>query len=79
VDQAIGAAIGGAVLSFIALPPRAEVGQIPQEKLTQIALWDGLMAAVPGLVAVVLYSRCRVSLESYRTTRDALAARKPAE
>jgi Na+/melibiose symporter-like transporter len=77
VDQAVGAALGGAVLAFIHFPAHARVGAATATAASRIALWDGVIAAAPGLIAVLFYMRCRMSRSAYETTRAALAARKP--
>ena len=75
VDQALGAALGGMVLTLIALPQKAKVGEVASDMVAQIALWDGVIAAIPGIAAVLFYSRCKVSRNSYDRTRSALNAR----
>ncbi len=77
VDQAIGTALAGWVLAFIAFPAKAVPGQVPG------AVLDGLAAAfvlstVPGLVAVIFYGMLRVSRESYAETHSALLERREA-
>ena len=75
IDQAAGAAVGGAVLALIHFPAHAQVGALTAHAAGRIALWDGVIAGIPGLIAVLFYMRCRMSRSSYDMTRAALAAR----
>lgn len=72
VDQAIGTALAGAVLTFIAFPDKAKPGQVAQDVLFNLALWDGVLAAIPGVIAAVCYGRYRINRASYEATRLAL-------
>ena len=76
VDQAIGAALAGFVLTMIAFPVKAKVGEVPAEVVWNLAVWDGLVATIPGLLAAVFYWRYRITRASYEETRQALHARK---
>jgi Na+/melibiose symporter-like transporter len=75
IDQAVGAAFAGSVLTLIAFPTKAKVGEIPARVLHDLILWDGVIAVVPGLVAIVFLSRIRITRASFETTKAALAAR----
>ena len=73
IDQAIGAALAGWVLTWIAFPRHAEPGQV------SVAVLQGLAAAfilstLPGLLTTYFYARLGISSESYAVTRAALAA-----
>ena len=75
VDQAIGTALAGWVLTLVAFPAGAIPGRVPGTVL------DGLAAAfvlstVPGLCAVFFYGMLRVSRESHASTQAALAERR---
>lgn len=76
VDQAIGAALAGFVLSFIAFPIKAVPGEVPAGVLQNLALWDGVLAIVPGLVAVACYARYRITHVTYAETKAALAVKR---
>jgi Na+/melibiose symporter-like transporter len=76
VDQAIGAALAGFVLTIIAFPVKAQVGEVAPEVVWNLAFWDGVLAGVPGLLAVVFYSRYRITRQTYEATKAALAARR---
>jgi len=78
VDQAIGTALAGLVLTLIAFPEKAKPGQVNGEVLQSLALWDGVIAGVPALVAAFFYGRYRITKTSYDQTRAAIAARKAA-
>jgi hypothetical protein len=71
----VGAAFAGSVLTLIAFPTKAKVGEIPARVLHDLILWDGVIAVVPGLVAIVFLSRIRITRASFETTKAALAAR----
>ena len=76
IDQAIGSALAGFVLLFIAFPEKARPGQVPQDVLFNLALWDGVLAAVPGLLAAACFARYRINRHTYEATRAALAERR---
>lgn len=76
VDQAIGAALAGFVLTIIAFPVKAQVGQVPAETVWNLALWDGILAAVPGAIAVFFYARYGITRRKYEATKTALAERR---
>jgi Na+/melibiose symporter-like transporter len=78
VDQAIGAALAGFVLTLIAFPTKAKVGEVPAEVIWNLALWDGILAGVPGFIAVFFYARYKITRASYEETKAALAARRAA-
>ena len=44
--------------------------------LHNLALWDGVIAGVPAVLAAVFYGRYRITKASYETTRAAIAARR---
>lgn len=72
MDQAIGAALAGFVITMINFPAKAVPGQVPADVMYNLALWDGLMAAIPGLIAMIFYSRYRIDRDSYMATKAAL-------
>lgn len=74
VDQALGTALAGWVLSTIAFPTNAKPGEVPAEILTALAAAFAL-SAIPGLIAGVFYGMLRVTRESYEATRSGLAER----
>jgi Na+/melibiose symporter-like transporter len=76
LDQAIGMALAGAVITLIAFPEKARVGEVGAGILGHLALWDGVLAAIPGVVAAVCYGRYRINRRSYEATRSALAERR---
>jgi len=76
IDQAIGSALAGFVLLIIAFPQKAQPGAVADDVLFNLALWDGVLAAVPGLVAAYCYGRYRITKGSYEATRAALVARR---
>jgi Na+/melibiose symporter-like transporter len=76
VDQAIGSALAGFVLLLIAFPEKAAPGAVGVGVLHNLALWDGVMAAIPGLIAAACYGRYRITRASYEVTRAALVERR---
>jgi Na+/melibiose symporter-like transporter len=76
VDQAVGTALAGVVLTFIAFPEKAKPGQVAADVLHNLALWDGVIAGVPAVIAAVFYGRYRINRASYEKTRAAIAARR---
>ncbi len=78
VDQAIGALLAGLVLAWIAFPAKAAPGKVAPEVLNNLALWDGLLAAVPGLIAAAFYARYAITREKYEATKAEIAARRAA-
>jgi len=73
LDQAMGTALAGAVITFIAFPEKAKPGRVDEDVLFNLALWDGALAAVPGVIAAVCYGRYRINKASYEATRAQLA------
>ncbi|MEW5686777.1 MAG: MFS transporter [Pseudomonadota bacterium] len=76
IDQAIGSVLAGFVLLLIAFPEKARPGAVADGVLHNLALWDGVLAAIPGLIAAVCYGRYRISKQTYEETRAALVARR---
>ena len=78
VDQAVGTALAGLVLTLIAFPEKAKPGMVGPEVLYNLALWDGVIAGIPAVVAAFFYGRYRITQASYAKTREAIAARRAA-
>lgn len=76
MDQAIGAALAGFVITFINFPAKAVPGQVPEGVLFNLALWDGVLAAVPGLLATIFYAQYRINRQSYEATKAALVVKR---
>ena len=75
VDQALGTALAGWVLSLIAFPAKAVPGQVDQSVLMGLAA-AFVLSTLPGLVAVVFYAMLRVTQTTHSATRTALDQRK---
>ena len=75
VDQAVGTALAGWVLTLIAFPAKALPGQVAPDVLSGLAL-AFVLSTVPGLVAVLFYGMLGVSRASYAATQTALAERR---
>jgi GPH family glycoside/pentoside/hexuronide:cation symporter len=76
LDQAIGVALAGFVITLIAFPEKARPGAVAAGVLHNLALWDGVLAGVPGVIAALCYARYRITRRSYDETREALAKRR---
>jgi GPH family glycoside/pentoside/hexuronide:cation symporter len=72
MDQAVGAALAGFVITFINFPAKAKPGEIPADVMYNLALWDGVLAAIPGLIAVYFYGKYNIDRASYEATKLAL-------
>lgn len=75
VDQALGTALAGLVLSLLAFPKQAVPGQVDETVLTGLAA-AFVLSTIPGLVAAIFYGMLRVTRETYDATQAALAARR---
>jgi len=78
VDQALGTALAGWVLSSIAFPTNAKPGEVSNEVLMGLAAAFAL-SAIPGLIGGVFYSMLKVTRTTYEATRTALAERAAAQ
>lgn len=78
VDMAIGAALAGFVITIINFPAKAVPGEIDPRVLRDLALVDGLIAAIPGVIAVFFYAQYRINRQTYETTRAALLEQRAA-
>jgi Na+/melibiose symporter-like transporter len=78
VDQALGTALAGWVLSTIAFPTNAKPGEVSDAVLMALAAAFAL-SAIPGLIAGIFYGMLRVTRVTYEATRSALAERASAE
>ncbi len=66
------------MLLLIAFPEKAKPGLVGEGVLFNLALWDGVIAAVPGVLAAICYGRYRITRKAYEETRAAIAARRAA-
>ena len=78
VDQALGTALAGWVLTIIAFPAKAVPGAVDPAVLSNLALAT-VLSTIPGLFAAASYSFLRVTRATHDATRAALDARKLAE
>jgi glycoside/pentoside/hexuronide:cation symporter, GPH family len=76
MDQAIGAALAGFVITMINFPAKAVPGQVPADVMFNLALWDGILASIPGLIAILFYARYRIDRKSYEATKLALTEQR---
>ena len=77
IDQAVGAAIAGGVLSLIAFPVHAVPGAVSAGVLERLAVAYAL-SGVPAAIALVFYARISLSREAWQAARSALDARSAA-
>ena len=75
VDQALGTALAGWVLTLIAFPAKAVPGQVDQAVLMGLAA-AFVLSTIPGLFASAFYGMLRVTRGTHDATRKALAARQ---
>ncbi|MDO9472090.1 MAG: MFS transporter [Caulobacter sp.] len=78
VDQAIGAMVAGLVLLWIAFPAKAVPGEVPAGVIGNLALWDGVLAAIPGLIAAAFYAKYGITRAKYEETKAQIAAKRAA-
>jgi len=78
VDQALGTALAGFVLTWIAFPANAKPGEVPEPVLMGLAAAFAL-SAIPGLIAGVFYGMLRVTRATHDATRSALDAQQAAK
>jgi Na+/melibiose symporter-like transporter len=78
VDQALGTALAGFVLAYIAFPVKATPGQVPESVLMDLAA-AFVLSTVPGLVAAVFYGMLRVTRKTHDDTKAALVLQREAE
>jgi glycoside/pentoside/hexuronide:cation symporter, GPH family len=74
IDQAVGAAFAGWVLTFIAFPTKAVPGQVDTLILSNLSL-AFIASALPGIVSVIFYASMRTTRDRYEATRVALGQR----
>ena len=75
VDQAIGAAVAGWVLTFIAFPVKATPGEVSDLVLSSLAA-AFVMASIPGLIAGFFYGRITITRDTYAATAKAIRSRR---
>ncbi|WP_174291281.1 MFS transporter [Sphingomonas bacterium] len=71
LDQAVGAALAGGVLTLVAFPAGAQPGHVAAPVLAGVAL-AYIASTLPGLAAAAAYTRVRVTRASYAATRAGL-------
>lgn len=78
IDQAVGAALAGLVLTLVAFPSGAKPGHVAAPVLAGVAV-AYVLSTLPGLIAALVFLRMRVSRKNYDATRAGLAAQVLAE
>jgi glycoside/pentoside/hexuronide:cation symporter, GPH family len=77
VDQALGTAVAGWVLTAIAFPAKAVPGQVDNSVLMGLAA-AFVLSTIPGLIATIFYAMLRVTRSTHDATREAIMAAKQA-
>ena len=75
VDQALGTALSGFVLAWIAFPAKAVPGQVDPSVLMGLAA-AFVLSTIPGLAAVAFFGMLRVTRKSYDDTQAALVTKR---
>ncbi len=75
VDQALGTALAGFVLAWVAFPAKATPGQVDTPVLMGLAV-AFVLSTVPGLMAAVFYGMLKVTRATHDATRAAIDAKK---
>jgi Na+/melibiose symporter-like transporter len=78
VDQAIGTALAGWVLTIIAFPDNAIPGEVERGTLMALAA-AFVLSTIPGLIAAIFYGMLRVTKETHTSTREQIDARRRGE
>ena len=78
IDQALGTAFAGFVLSIIAFPAKATPGEVPQPVLMALAV-AFVLSTIPGLIAAIFYGMLRVTQATHDATKAALVLKRKAE
>ena len=78
VDQALGTAMAGWVLTMIAFPAKAVPGHVDGQVLMGLAA-AFVLSTLPGLVAFFFYASLRVTQATHDATKIALTARRGPE
>jgi Na+/melibiose symporter-like transporter len=72
---AIGSAIAGLAVTLVALPTNAKPGQVPEQILFDLNL-AYVLGSLPGFLAILAFTRYRITRESHARTKAALEARR---
>lgn len=76
IDMALGQFLAGVALDMIAFPVKAVPGAVPDEVLFKLALLEGPIAAVPGMLAILFYARYRITRDSHASMRAELEKKR---
>lgn len=78
IDQAIGALLSGLIITWLAFPIGAKVGEVPRTALVGVTLSESVLAAIPGLCAIIPYLFYSINRASNARTKAAIVARQAA-
>lgn len=72
IDSAIGTFLAGVAIDLAGLPLKAVPGQVGADVIWKLAIIDGPVAMIPGLIAASFYARYRIDRASHEETRRKL-------
>ena len=78
IDQALGTALAGWVLAYIAFPAKAVPGAVSPDVLMNLAV-AFVLSTIPGLIAAIFYGMLRVTRKTHDSTKAALAVKRGLE
>ncbi len=73
LDTALGAALGGWVLTIIAFPEKAQPGHVDPAIIDRLGLFIGPVAMIPGLISALLYAGYSITKKDHAATRARIA------
>ena len=76
LSSGLGHLLGGIALDVIAFPTAAKPGQVAAHVVNQLAVFDGPIAAVPTLAAVMFYARYGIDRRRHAEIQGELAQRR---
>ncbi|HMI91466.1 MAG TPA: MFS transporter [Polyangiales bacterium] len=76
MSTAVGLVVGGFVLDAVGFPTGAKPGQVAEEIVNKLAVFEGPMMAVFALVATYFYGRYGIDRARHNEIRRALAERR---
>lgn len=74
LDNSLGHGLAAVVLAVIAFPEGAKPGEVSDDVIWWLGMFDSPIAIVPGAIAAVLYAQYRIGKSDYEKTRRALAS-----
>jgi GPH family glycoside/pentoside/hexuronide:cation symporter len=78
LDSAVGTFLAGVTIDLAGLPQKAAPGHVAAAIVWRMAIVDGPIAIIPGLLAAVFYARYRIDRRRHAETRTKLEAARAA-